>query len=252
MQDSDSSEDRLYQDPDLAQFYDLDNGLGGADHEYCVRLAKDAASMLDLGCGTGQLAARLAGDRSVFGVDPAHAMLDFARRQPGGESVTWVRSDARTVRLGRRFDLVLLTGHAFQVFLTEKDQRAVLSTIAEHLAPEGRFIFDTRNPANEKWRTWTRESSGRRFEHPSLGTIEAWNSAVHDAATAIVTYETHYRALASGRSFSASSNIHFMPRESLAAKLDDLGLVADTWLGDWDGGPYEPSSPEIIPIGRLR
>jgi len=44
-------------------------------------------------------------------------------------------------RLGRRFDLVVLTGHAFQVFLTDDDQRAVLSTIAEHLAPRRSIHF---------------------------------------------------------------------------------------------------------------
>ena len=45
-------EDRLYSDGDLAQFYDLDNGWG-PDLSYCGKLAKDAGSVLNLGCGTG-------------------------------------------------------------------------------------------------------------------------------------------------------------------------------------------------------
>ena len=165
MASSASSEDPLYRDAALAQFYDLENGWA-ADFEFCLRLAQDAASVLDLGCGTGELTARLGEDREVVGVDPAAAMLEIARRRPGGERVTWVEADARSLQLDRHFDLVLLTGHAFQVFLGGDDQRAVLAAIARHLAPKGRFIFDSRNPAVEAWRRWRPENSLRSIEHP--------------------------------------------------------------------------------------
>ncbi|TIP86221.1 MAG: SAM-dependent methyltransferase, partial [Mesorhizobium sp.] len=46
--------DRLYGDPDLVQFYDIENECG-VDFYYCVGFAKHAGSVLDLGCGTGQL-----------------------------------------------------------------------------------------------------------------------------------------------------------------------------------------------------
>ena len=245
------AEDDLYQDPDLARFYDLENEWG-PDLDYCVRLAEEARSVLDLGCGTGRLAASLAESRTVVGVDPASAMLDIARTRPGGGRVDWVEADARRVRLGRRFDLVLLTGHAFQVFLTKADQQAVLSTIAGHLAPGGRFIFDTRNPAVQAWRNWTPKQSRRRFEHPGLGPVEAWNEAVHDASTGIVTYQTHYEIVASNHRFSAASKIRFTTRGKIAAMLDHAGLEVDEWLGDWKGGAYEPNSREIIPRGRPR
>lgn len=251
MSHHEAMEDRLYQDPELAWFYDLDNPWG-PDLDYCLRLATDARSVLDLGCGTGQLAARLAAGRTVVGVDPAEAVLGIARRRPGGGRVAWVRADARGLRLDRRFDLVLLTGHAFQVFLTERDQAAALSTIAGHLAPAGRFIFDTRNPAAEAWRDWVPDRSRRHLTRPGLGAVEAWNDAVHDAATGIVTYRTHYRVVESGRRLSASSQIKFTTREALASMLDHAGLAVEDWLGDWQGGAWVPESPEIIAVGRLR
>ncbi len=243
-------EDKLYQDPELAQFYDLENGWAD-DFEYCLQLAETARSVLDLGCGTGQLAARLAAGRGDFGVDPAAAMLEVARQRPGGDAVTWVQADARSLRLGQRFDLVVLTGHAFQVFLTEEDQKAVLATIARHLAPGGRFIFDSRNPAIEAWRDWTPEATRRKLEHPALGSIEAWSDVAQDAATGIVTYQTHYRVLASGKCLSESSKIRFSGQEQIAALLAEAGLKIDEWLGDWQGGPCNPSALEIIPTGRL-
>jgi len=243
--------DRLYNDPELAQFYDLENE-GGTDFDYCLRFATGARSVLDLGCGTGQAAAALADGRSVTGVDPAAAMLEVARNRPGGHKVDWVEADARSVRLDRRFDLVLLTGHAFQVFLTPADQEAVLRTIAHHLAPEGRFIFDTRNPAAEEWLEWTPERSQRLIDHPGLGAVKAWNDVARDPATGVVTYETHYEVLATGKRFSAASKIAFPAKDSLAALLDEAGLAVDEWLGDWRGSRFEPGDPEIIPIGRLR
>src|SRR3546814_11044136 len=124
----------------------------GADFYFCAGLAAEAKSVLDLGCGTGELAAGLADGRQVVGVDPAAAMLEVAQRRPGGDKVEWIEADARGVRLGRRFDLILLTGHAFQVFLTRADQAAVLRTIAQPLSPRGRFVFDThgRAPCRER------------------------------------------------------------------------------------------------------
>ncbi|MCB1435289.1 MAG: class I SAM-dependent methyltransferase, partial [Alphaproteobacteria bacterium] len=110
----------LYNDPSLVQFYDLDNGWYD-DTRFCLGMARDGQRVLDLGCGTGLLAAALAERCRVTGVDPAAAMLDVARQRAGGDRVTWVEGDARTIRLGEVFDFVVMTGHAFQVFLTDAD-----------------------------------------------------------------------------------------------------------------------------------
>ncbi len=249
------SDDPLYRDPAMAQFYDLQNGWKTAkerpDFDYCAALANAAASVLDLGCGTGDLAAALAHDRAVTGVDPAAAMLDIARRRPGGDRVTWVQADARTVRLDHRFDLVVLTGHAFQVFLTAADQAAVMSTIAAHLAPTGVFVFDSRNPAYPAPKTRTRDETLHRFDHPQRGPVEAWNDSVYDPDTDILTYTTTYRLLRTGDINAATAQIRYTPQADLAAMLASAGLAVDRWLGDWQGTAYHPTAREIIPIGRL-
>ena len=234
-----------------AQFYDLDN-LWADDLEYCSGLAEPADSVLDLGCGTGLFLSRLAGPRNLVGVDPATAMLEIARHRPGGDAATWIEADARRFRSDESFALIVLTGHAFQVFLTETDRRAVLATIAAQLAPEGRFIFDSREPSAEAWHAWNPEDSRRTIRHPDLGEVEAWNTAEHDPATGIVTYETHYRVLSSGQRFAAESQIAFPAKQRIAALIDEAGLVVERWLGDWQGNAYSATSREIIPIGRLR
>ncbi|MDR6951909.1 SAM-dependent methyltransferase [Ancylobacter sp. 3268] len=243
-----SHDDPLYTDAALVAFYDAEN-QGGADMAFCTKLARGVGSVLDLGCGTGSFLAGLDAPQRV-GVDPAAAMLDIARARPGGTDVEWIETDARRLDLGRRFELVVMTGHAFQVFLGEDDQRAALATIARHLAPGGRFIFDSRNPAGREWEEWQPHNSRRRVVHPRHGEVEAWNSAVHDAATGIVTYDTFYR-LGDGRELAAASRIRFTPRDELARLIAGAGLAVERWFGDWSGRPFDEDAPEIIPLGRL-
>lgn len=247
------SEDRLYDDPELVQFYDLENGWG-PDFDFCARLASQARSLLDLGCGTGELAAGIAErfpDCAVTGADPAATMLEVARRRSGGDRVEWIEADARTLDLGRRFDLIVLTGHAFQVFLSRDDQLAVLRTIARHLNPRGRFLFDSRNPGFEAWKTWSPEASRRTLMHPTFDEVEAWNDVAHDPATGIATYETHYRVAASGKHLTATSKIRFTPKEEVEALIAEAGLHVTRWYGDWQENPWTPDSKEIIPLGGL-
>jgi ubiquinone/menaquinone biosynthesis C-methylase UbiE len=250
-----TEDDPLFRDPDLASFYDIENGdeveSGRDDFVFCRSLAAEAGSVLDLGCGTGELTVMLAPGRRVVGADPAAAMLDVARRRPGGDRVEWVEADARSLRLDARFDLIVLTGHAFQVFLTDEDIAAVLSTIAFHLSPNGRFIFDSRNPKREEWRTWTPEASTRIVTHPVFGEAKAWNDVAFDAASEIVTYQTVYAIPALGKTLSAASQIRFASKSQLEELLATAGLVVDRWLGDWQGAAYSEGSKEIIPIGRL-
>jgi SAM-dependent methyltransferase len=248
---SEPLDENLYHDPNLVQFYDLANRRR-VDFEYCAALAGEAISILDLGCGTGALAAAVSRDRTVIGVDPAAAMLDIARQRSGGDNVTWVQADAGSVRLGRRFDLVFLTGHAFQVFLTTAEQQAVLSTIAAHLEPAGQFVFDSRNPAHNAPKHRDRNDSVRRLDHPQLGQIEAWNESTFDESTEILTYENSYRVVDTGEVFSATSRIRYTSKEELAGMLEAAGLAVEKWLGDWQGNPFHSNAREIIPLGRLR
>lgn len=245
--------DKLFNDPELVEFYDIENGWT-ADSEYLQTIAAGRTSILDLGCGTGLLAATLAqqGGKRVVGVDPAAAMLDVARQRPGGDRVRWVEGDGQTIRLGETFDLVLLSGHAFQVFLTREDQLATLRTIAAHLSPEGRFIFDSRNPRVEEWKEWTPAESERAIVHPVVGQVLAWNDVRHDPDTGVVEYDTFYRVAADERVYSAQSKIAFPLYEDLVSMMDEAGLVVEQWLGGWDGRPFEATAPEIIPIGRRR
>lgn len=242
------TEDRLYRDPELAQFYDWDCPWT-PDFDWFASLIAGAGSVLDLGCGTGMFTAALAArGQEALGVDPAAAMLDIARARDGGDRVTWVHADARFLDLGRRFDAVVMTGHAFQTLLTRADRAAVLATIAQHLSPGGRFFFDSRNPETREWAAWTPEQTRERRVHPEFGVVERWKDACAPDGPSLVQYETHY-LLQDGRKFSATSGIAFPPFAELSGLIADAGLRVDRWAGDALGGGLIAGCPDFIPIG---
>jgi SAM-dependent methyltransferase len=242
------TEDIHYTDQRLAALYDAMNPPG-ADTGFYLGLATGASRrVLDLGCGTGQIAAALAGrGHDVTGVDPAAAMLAVGRRRPGGERVAWVEGDARDVALGRPFDLIVMTGHAFQVFLTDADIGAVLATARAHLAPGGRFAFETRNPAARAWEGWTPDRTRRRVV-PDHGSAVETHIAVTAVADGIVRFETHHRFAADGTVLVSHSALRFLDQPALATHLAHAGFSDTRWIGDWDGSPFRPDSREIIAL----
>ncbi len=242
----------LYHDAFFAQFYDIDSPWS-QDRTYCLELAKDCRSVLDLGCGTGSLAVAIAKHvPRVVGVDPARGMLDVARQRDGGDRVTWIESDARHIRLHEKFDLICMTGHAFQCFLTREDRAALFATFAAHLNPQGIFIFDSRNPVREEWREWTPELSRRTLTHPRLGEIDEWHDVAFDAASAVATYGTTYNLRATGESKRTEARIAFPPKAELEILLAEAGLHVDRWLGEWEGSAWSKTALEMIALGALR
>lgn len=242
----------LYDDITLAAFYDSGQKTERLDHAFCLNLAQSAPTILDLGCGTGELAiaASAGGNKHVVAVDPAKAMLQIAGAKTGADRVNWVNEDARTVRLHETFDLVILTGHTFQVFLKGDDRLACLKTIACHLKQGGLFVFDSRNPDCPAPKENTRERSLRTFAHPELGEIECWNVSHYDQRARILSYSNHFHVLETGERFSGEERIAYTPQKELADLLDQAGLHTDRWLGDWKGTPFQDESYDIIPVGQ--
>lgn len=203
-----------------------------------------------MGCGTGRLAARLAArGHDVTGADPAAAMLDIARRRAGGDKVRWVLADAGGLSLATRFDLVIMTGHAFQKLLTDGEIRAALRCFARHLKPRGRLAFETRNPARREWEEWVPELSRETVSLADGAQVHVHN-AIGSVAGELVTYETHV-SFGLRDEVVGSDTLRFIGAEELARHLEDEGFTRQTWYGNWDRSPVGPGSPELIVISRL-
>ena len=120
----------VYEEPRLAELYDFLNPWTHQDDFYLAQARRLGGPVLDLGCGTGQLAVRIAEEGiEVVGAEPAAGMIGVARARAGGERVEWVQSSGEALELGRRFRLVYMTGHAFQAVPTDEGATADLPAL---------------------------------------------------------------------------------------------------------------------------
>ena len=234
-----------YHNAHIAALYELANPLAEDAKFYLALAGQQPCSVLDLGCGTGTLCCALAErGNQVTGVDPATAMLAMARRKPHAERVEWVESSAQTYRTPQRFDLIVMTGHAFQVLLTDADAAAALETMRFHLKPGGRTAFETRNPCMDwvgEWRAKSRMLSGGEIaETLNITSVEG----------EFISFQTSYRL--SGGIVTTNSTLRFPSCEHLKALISRSGLLVRDVFGDWNGAPFEDTrSREMIFITEI-
>ncbi len=150
--------ERKFTDDRLAALYDAfcPPPTRRDDFAFYLPLLMSARAVLDVGCGTGALLrlARESGHAGrLCGLDPAGGMLNQARRR---SDIAWVHGDLASVGWEREFDLVVMTGHAFQEFVADDEIRAALAAIRAALVGGGRFAFETRNPLVRAWERWPR------------------------------------------------------------------------------------------------
>ncbi|MEL6691712.1 MAG: class I SAM-dependent methyltransferase [Pseudomonadota bacterium] len=235
--------DLQFSDQRLADLYDLGNA-GSDDRDFYLSLAGEAPQdILDLGCGTGLLCLGYAAKgHRVAGVDPAAAMLAVARRAPLSAQVTWVENTSEGFRADQMFNLIIMTGHAFQVLLTDKQVEATLSTMAQHLKPGGLVAFETRNPSLDWDAIW-----GRSYEMETpQGRVRAVRRMTdRSSAPEFLSFAWDYHF--SDGVITSDSTLRFLSADAVTEFVDRAGLRVETILGDWQSGAFDPDlSREMI------
>ena len=101
------------------------------------------AEVLDVPCGAGRLALRLAerGAR-VTGVDLSAESLVHARAADRDGRISWEHRDMRDLPWPGRFDAAFCTGNSFG-YLDDEGNAAFLRAVAAALKPGGRFVLET-------------------------------------------------------------------------------------------------------------
>ena len=109
---------------------------------------KSPDTVLEIGCGTGGTAIRLApGVTQWTATDFSAEMIKIAKAKPSGRNVTFVVSDASNAFGGGPFDAIC----AFNVLHLVDDLPDMLTRIHAHLRPGGQLICKTWCFADVKW-----------------------------------------------------------------------------------------------------
>ncbi len=166
-------------------------------------LNETPSRVLDLGCGPGLYAARLAAlGHGCHGVDFSPASIRYARERAAadGSDCTYVEGDVRTADFGRDHDLAMLLYGELNVFALD-DARLILRKARAALRPGGRLLLEphplaTIEAIGAKPSTWWTAASGLFADTPHIVLEEhAWHAErlaatvriyVVDAATGAV------------------------------------------------------------------
>lgn len=233
--------DLHYTDPTLAALYDLNCGWS-VDRDFYLALAGEGRKrILDLGCGTGLLCdAYAARGHDVTGADPAEAMLAVARRKPHGSRIDWHLSSAQMFHSRKCFDLIVMTGNAFQTLHDEADIAGTFAAMRDHLADGGTIAFETRNPAID-WATVWNYDADLQLE----GTPVRESRRILRRDGRRLSFELRYRF--PDRELVSSSEISFYSRSEIVEQLATAGLRVREVCGAWDWTPFDEGwSEEMI------
>lgn len=136
----------FYEHPDL---YDALLPVGAHLPFYTEFARQHPEGVLELACGTGQLAVPIAGSGVyTVGLDRSAAMLTTARTraEAAGVPCDFVEGDMRAFDLGQRFGFVFIARNSLLHLSAAEDIVATFTAVRRHLGPGGVFVFDVFNP----------------------------------------------------------------------------------------------------------
>jgi SAM-dependent methyltransferase len=211
--------DEGFTHPRLAAIYDVFEGdRSDLDPYLAVAVELGARTVVDIGCGTGVLALRLADlGLSVVGVDPALASLDVARAKPGASRVHWIHGTATDLP-ALQADLAVMTANVAQAIFEPAAWAATLTAAHSALRPGGVLMFETRVPAGQPWLRWNRAQT-----HQVLDGIETWADLL-DVTGPLVTFRWT-TVFPDGERLTSTSTLRFRDRAEVEADLAAHGFT---------------------------
>jgi 2-polyprenyl-3-methyl-5-hydroxy-6-metoxy-1,4-benzoquinol methylase len=239
--------------------YDLEEADRSAPRiRFYAELAQSIGGpVLELACGTGLVNLPIAArDIPVTGVDLARPMLKYAQEKAKREqlSVDLIEADARQLHLKRQFPLILLTGNAFQAFLRRTDQERLLATVKQHLAPQGTFAFETRNPSGHDLSNQPDEEHWFTYRNSRRQKVSVSGTQRYDPLTQVMHWTTYRRWTDSLENRLTISHIacRFTHPQELEAFLHYNGFQIIQQHGNWDKGALTAQSEHIISLCQHR
>lgn len=233
---------------------------------YAAGIRQSGERLLDVACGTGRIAIRLAQEGSlVTGLDLSKKMLAVAEQKSAAiPNVCWVHSDMCAFDLGQQFGLAIIAGHAFHKLITPDQQAGCLETIDRHLQPGGRLIvhLDHQNFENVEWLGGlVGKDAGvfhveKEFTHPRTGQrirqSQAWS---YEPSTQTVVSQLMWEALDNDGQVleiwkAEPDRLHCIFRFEMEHLLVRAGYKVEALYGDFFRNPLEDKSPGMIWVAR--
>jgi SAM-dependent methyltransferase len=206
----------------------------------------DKISVLDIACGAGRHAIAFArAGYQVTANDLSAFLLETAMSEASAEELTieFTRHDMRSIRLDRRFDLIVQLFSSFGYFETDAEDRMVLRKISDMLLPDGRYVLDLINPEYLKsnFIPWSERREGE------LVIMEERNLSENRVKKTITIRESD------GKSCSFTESVRLFTLDEISALLAGEGFEIVSVIGSYDGQPYNAkNSPRLMLFARKK
>ncbi|HEX2883534.1 MAG TPA: methyltransferase domain-containing protein [Candidatus Limnocylindria bacterium] len=207
--------------------------------------------VVDLGCGPGLYAARLArSGASVTGVDFSARSIEHAREtaEREGSSVSYAVADYLEWEPGDPYDLALMIYCDYGAMGPDQ-RRRLLERVRALLAPGGAFVFDVDSMAafedrEEAVAYAPRLMDGFWSAQPYYGFL---NTFVYPTERASLD---RYVIVEADRTRMFSTWVTYFDPEPLETELGAAGFRIDRLLADVAGAPYDPAAHEFAVVAR--
>lgn len=230
------------------------------DVAFYVELAQAHGAVLEYGCGEGRITIPMArAGAAVTGVDLSPSMLGALAKKSAAEPrevrqrIRTKCGDMREIRLRRRFPLVICTFNTFLHLYERDDVERFLARVRAHLAPRGRFVFDTSIPiVSELARV-----AGKTYKLPPVRLPDGRRYAYrerfdYDPLRQILFVMMEFEPRDGGETFvTPLTHRQFFPRE-LEALLHYNGFVVEDLAGGYRGEVADRHSDSLVWTCRAR
>lgn len=234
------------------EFYALEMEGYATDINFFERLLSRQGTFLEMGCGTGRIARRLAEkketNRFVIGMDNSMPMLQRARqrRHHGPGSVRYLCMDMVRPAFAILFDVILIPYHTLNLLDTTEKITACLNGCRSLLWPGGTLLVQLFIP--------TEDFIGRKmtfqfqmFDRPGGGKIIKEIVKHYDPLSQSVRIEERFRVrpMQDGPAKEDWHSIYTIAGFSADQWLDffrTAGFTPTAMYGDYSGGRYEKNN----------
>jgi hypothetical protein len=122
---------------------------------------------------------------------------------------------------------ILINDNVAQVFVTDEEWMTTLCACRDALRPDGRLVFEVRDPTKEAWKGWNREQSYQTIEAPGIGTVESWVELMN-VQLSLVSFHYTFLFRKDGSVMTSESTLRFRTRSEIAETLSRAGFTVES------------------------